>query len=99
MIKQYKPKPSARAEIRKVIEEREQGLRVVSRPLKSPQRARTRVQKPAFMRNPATKPALGNGRVQKACKRALYGLIEATTPEIVTWTVTDRHHTWRALRQ
>src|SRR5215469_7362128 len=61
--------------------------------------ARARLKKPAFLRNPKLKPRFRNGRVQKACKRALYGLEEANTTEIVEWTGATRANTYRALRQ
>src|SRR5262245_46056553 len=99
MTKRHKARLSPRVAMQKLIAEREQGPRAVDRPLKSPQSPRARLKKPAFMRNPKLKPRFRNGRVQKAARMALYGLIEASTSEITSWTFATRANTYRALRQ
>ena len=38
------------------------------------------------------KPAKGNGRVQRACKRVLWALGEASTSEVLQWTCAMKLH-------
>jgi len=97
MTKRYRAKLSPQAEMRKAIAYREKGLQALDSPLRLGPNTRASRKKPAFLRNLQPKPALGNGRVQKACKRALYALTEASTSEITSWTFATRPSTYRAL--
>lgn len=56
---------------------------------------RARPQKPRWYRNLThrlPRPAQGCGRVQKAARRALYGLGTASTGEIMQWTCAMKLH-------
>src|SRR5262249_21805819 len=54
---------------------------------------RTPLQKAAALRNLSrrlSKPALGRGRVQRACRRALWAHGECSTSEVIAWAYARR---------
>jgi hypothetical protein len=63
--------------------------------MKIGQRRKRRNPNRRFQRNldrRLARPAFRNGKIQKMCKRAMDGLIEADTRAIMSWTHVEMHH-------